>query len=134
MSAILQRGNAVLPYLVSNYGQELSTGETNGFISSVCRTLLDRLTPEGWVAAGNFIADSLTSGDFPSLVLYDPDVLDLGSHDQTIIRQCLAFFSKRRDIDIGVDREAAAREKFRAAETACAVTNACFSAWKRGDS
>jgi hypothetical protein len=132
MSA-MQRSNTVLPsgYVIS-YDQILPTGETNEFLSSICRLLLDGLTPGGWEAAGRVIADSLTCGDFPYLVLYSPDVLDLTATDVSIIRQCLAFFGKRQDIDIGVDRENAARTKLWAAERACTLTNARFRMWQEG--
>lgn len=132
MSA-MQRSNTALPpgYIIS-YDQVLSTGETNVFLSSICRLLLDGLTPEGWEAAGRVIADSLTCGDFPYLVLYSPDVLDLTAADVSIIRQCLAFFGKRQDIDIGVDRDDAARQKLYTAERACTLTNARFRMWQEG--
>lgn len=132
MSVTLQRSISAMRNLVVSYDQELSTEMTNEVLSKPCRLLLDRLTPAGWEAAGRDVAYSLTSGSFPDLVRYDPDVLDLAASDQYALYQCLAFFRKRSDIDIGVDREAAARGKFRAAEQACQLTNDCFRAWSQG--
>jgi len=46
------------------------------------------------------------------------DVLSLYS-----ARQCLAFYQKREDLDIGIDKEKAAFEKFIEAENCCRETN-----------
>ncbi|UUW21376.1 MAG: RNA replicase beta chain [Sanya fiers-like virus 39] len=119
------------PPIVS-YDGTLSTELSNEILGKLARSLLDGLSPAGWLAGGIGIADCITSGDFPSLCVYDPDVLDLTPADQLILNQCLAFFRKRKDIDIGVDRKAAALAKFREAESACRVTNACFRAWNQG--
>lgn len=120
------------PYLVVSYDQQLSTSLTNELLCQLARHHLDRLSPAGWSAAGYVIADCITSGDIPYLCQYDPDVLDLEAADQYNIRQCLAFFGKRKDIDLGLDREAAALRKFRDAEEACRLTNSCFRAWSQG--
>ena len=117
---------------VSTFGHRLSTERTNEILYACVRLLLDRLSESAWSAAGLDILAGITSNDIPFLCNYDPDVLDLGAADQAHIRQCLAFFAKRADIDIGVDRKGTAYRKFREAEHACAVTNTAFQAWSQG--
>lgn len=132
---MLQSQRSVWAYgrnLLVNYQQKFSTEDTNELLCTLARFHLDQLTPEGWISAGVTIADCIGSGDLSSLCLYDPDVLDLPAADQYHLRQCLAYFSKRADIDIGVDRQAAALRKFRGAEEACKLTNECFLAWGQG--
>lgn len=117
---------------VAFYGHQLSTERTNEILFACVRLLLDRLSEPAWGAAGLDIIAGIASNDLHFLCNFDPDILDLGAADQSTIRQCLAFFSKRADIDIGVDREGAASRKFREAEHACAVTNEAFRAWSQG--
>lgn len=119
-------GEALPVLQVASYDAKLTTDLTNELLSIHARKLLDRLSEEGFQAGGLFIADCIASGDLLGLCNYDPDVLDLGVTDQSILRQVLAYFSKRDDIDLGVDRESTARDKFLAAERACAVTNGRF--------
>lgn len=49
------------------------------------------------------------------------------------VRQALAFYQKRQDLEIGVDREAVAWEKFSSTEAKCRETNQVFKAWDRGE-
>lgn len=130
MSSIRSEVRPVLP--VVRFDQVLSTESSNEIIANSVRCLLDRLSSAGWERAGLSILASITSNDIPHLCNYDPDVLDLSAQDQSVLRQCLAFFGKRQDIDLGVDREGSAYAKFREAERACALTNSCFRAWSQG--
>lgn len=118
--------------LIVSYDQQLSTEMTNELLIIISRVLLDRLSAAGWEAAGWIILGCITSGDLSSLVLYDPDVLDLDAHDFATIVQISALWRKRSDLCIGVDREAVAWEKFQEAEAACRLTNSTFRAWKKG--
>lgn len=117
---------------VVRFDQLLTTEISNEIIAKSVRCFLDRLSPAGWERAGLNILASITSNDFPHLCDYDPYVLDLDAQDQSILRQCLAFFGKRQDIDLGLDREGSAFAKFREAERACSLTNSCFRAWGQG--
>lgn len=131
MSELLGRSNVPSGYVVG-FDQQLQTGETNEFLGTCARVLLDGLSPSGWERAGLIISDCIAGGEFDRLCDYDPDVLDLSSSDVAIIVQCLAFFKKRQDMKTYVDKEAAAWEKFQEAERSCSVTNQCFRAWKQG--
>lgn len=125
-------GEAIPVVQVASFDAVLSTSLTNDLLSTHARQLCDRLSEEGFIAAGLYITDCITNGDIHSLCNYDPDVLDLSARDQGLLRQVLAYFGKRDDINIGVDRETAAREKFLAAERACAVTNGRFRSLEGG--
>lgn len=132
MSRYTGRSNGPFGPLVVGYDQQLSSEHTNVVLCTLARSLLDRLSPAGWAAGGQYIADCIVSDDLHSLCLYDPDVLDLPATDQSILYQCLAFFRKRVDIDLGLDREAAALAKFRGAEDSCKLVNHKFRLWSQG--
>lgn len=119
------------PYFRS-FDQECSTEQTNAICKKLASLQLDRLSETGWLRAGEFIAGCLASDDLSSLLHYDPDILDLGDADVSLIRQCLSLFQSRDDIEIGVDREAVARGKFLDAERECRLTNSAFRAWSQG--
>lgn len=46
--------------------------------------------------------------------------------------QVKAFFSKRSDLDLGIDKRDAAIKKFMESEESCSTTNDTFRAWRRG--
>lgn len=117
---------------IDSFDRVLSSELTNEILSKLARLHLDLLTEAGWSAGGVFIADCISSGDLLPLCDFDPDFLDLSPADAYHLRQALAFFGKRSDFDLGLDREAAALTKFREAEHACRVTNACFRAHAQG--
>lgn len=128
-----ERSNAVFKHLVTNFSQELSTEHTNEILCTLSLSLLDELSEDAWLPIGYDLHDSITHGDVPYLCNYDPDVLDLTASDQRIIRQISAFFRKREDVELeGVDPLLSGYAKFREAEGACRLTNACFRAWSQG--
>ena len=49
------------------------------------------------------------------------------------VRQALAFFSKLEHLEIGIDKEDVAWNKFLEAESACRETNRILRLWSRGD-
>ena len=114
------------------YGQGLLSHQTDAICSSLARYHLDQLSPAGWDAAGYDIVAGITSNDFHTLCHYDPDVWDLSASDVYHVRAALAYYQKRVDIDIGVDREAAALSKFRESERRCALINSRFRAHFEG--
>jgi len=60
------------------------------------------------------------------------DYTTLSSGDARHIRQCLGFFSKRKDLDVGVDKRAVALGKFRESEAICREMNTLFKLWSSG--
>lgn len=79
------------------------------------------------------ISGILGSGPL-AICKFDPDYATLGTaHDAYHVRQCLGFFQKRRDLDLGIDRRAVALGKFRESESRCAETNHIFKLWASGE-
>lgn len=64
---------------------------------------------------------------------FDLDYSALGAGDAYHIRQCLGFFQKRKDLDIGVDKRAVALGKFRESEQQCLEMNGIFKKWSSGN-
>ncbi len=72
------------------------------------------------------IESSLLFGRLKEVAKWKIDYAVVSLGDARAIRQISALFSKRTDIDFGVDRAAVAKEKFLAAEESCKLTNECF--------
>jgi hypothetical protein len=64
--------------------------------------------------------------NYANLLDYSIDYSLLSLGDSRHLRQVLAFFQKRKDIDFGFDREELAWQKFVASETLCRETNELF--------
>lgn len=128
----LNLAGALNPYLIVGYEQVIPREVSDEILSTLISHHLSHVSAAGMEAAGFYIAGCIGNCDLSSLCLYDPDVRDLHATDRFHINQCLAFFQKRPDIDLGIDKELAAVSKFRDAERACALTNATFRAWEQG--
>lgn len=77
--------------------------------------------------SGVQLAESILSQDWKSVVTFPVDYAALTMSEARHLRQALAFFQKRKDLEIpGVDREAVARDKFKASEELCRETNEIF--------
>lgn len=119
-------------YYVAGYDQQVLPEHVNEILDRLIGAHLDALQTEKGRAAGVRYRDCIGSGDFSSVYDYDPDVLDCGSNDFYHLKQCAAFFAKRRDINVGVDRKQVALSKFREAEDSCKMTNSVFLARSQG--
>lgn len=64
---------------------------------------------------------------------FDLDYSAVDSGDAYHSRQCLGFFQKRKDLDIGVDKRAVALGKFRDSEQQCREMNHVFRRWASGE-
>lgn len=74
----------------------------------------------------------LNRGDWLGLCQLELDYAPLNSLEAYHLRQALALFSKRDDLDLGIDRKAVAHAKFLEAEQVCRETNEIFRARARG--
>lgn len=79
------------------------------------------------------IINALKSGDFGVLNSIELDYNNLTCDDARFLRQCLALFTKRVDIDLGIDRDLEGYLKFKAAEELCQQTNHIFKSWSSGN-
>jgi hypothetical protein len=81
------------------------------------------------------IVDAIKRDDLSDIVLHE---LDLSSEDWTAstlyhCRQAVALFSKLEPLDIGIDKEKAAYDKFVLSEESCKLQNEAFRASVRGE-
>lgn len=77
---------------------------------------------------------AVREGRYRDLVGWDLDVSGkLSVSDVLEARQALGFYQKLEPLDIGVDKEQAARSKFQDSETKCRETNDLFRQWSAGN-
>lgn len=120
----------------TRWDQTLTTEDTN----TVCRELALRhlaevsnpASPAHGVA--NTVREMIRDGRLRELCEFAfPYDFAMEPLEVYHIRQALAFFQKRGDLDVGIDREAVAWEKFCSTEAKCRETNQVFQAWSRGE-
>jgi hypothetical protein len=105
----------------SRWDQPIQSGEAYELLKSLA---LRHFASAG--EEGVRFATALRSDDVRRLIQLELDYSVLSVNQARHIRQGLAFFSKRKDLDLGFDRKAEAIRKFRAAEDACRQTNEIF--------
>lgn len=114
---------------ISRWDQVLSSEESNEILFKLASWHLEAVSDP---KLGSEIGELLALRNLPLLCDYSLDYSTLSAGDAISIRQILAFFSKRVDIEIGVDRRKVAAEKFVKSERACSETNEIFALWRRG--
>ena len=72
------------------------------------------------------------ASDFKGLCCYELGLPSCSISEYASMRQIIAFFSKRVDLDIDVDRKAVAWNKFVEAEQLCRESNELFRKYNRG--
>jgi len=106
-----------------------TTGETDEILRELALSHAHEIT----APIGDRIRRILVgSGTLYELCGFELDYNSIGVYDAIHARQCIAFFSKRADIDCGYDREAVARSSLEASERKCAETNRAFRCWSQG--
>lgn len=111
------------------WDQRAGTEATNEIVSVLASWHLSQINAESERAV---LAEAISRLDLSFLCSFELDYSKLTPHDAYHCRQVLAFFQKRADIDIGVDRRGVAIEKFKAAEELCRETNDIFRLWASG--
>jgi hypothetical protein len=112
----------------SRWDQPVSDGDGYGILKSLA---LRHFNAAG--EPGKRFAHLLELNDLRALIQLSIDYGDLTADSARHIRQGLAFFQKRKDLDLGFDRQAEAVRKFRAAETRCRETNEIFRRRRVGE-
>jgi hypothetical protein len=89
---------------------------------------------EGGVV-GLQILDMIQRRDYAAICAFELKQNDYGWDVLQLMhcRQALAFYTKLEDLDIGVDKEAVAYQKFEESEKQCLATNRFFRALARGN-
>lgn len=114
---------------IRRYDERWSTDETNTFARKLALTYVHEIRDE---TTRLHLAACIASDDFRALCDFGPSYEQLTPDDAYRARQVTALYSKRADLELGVDRREAAKQKFLEAESRCKATNAIFRSWSRG--
>ncbi len=121
---------------LSAWDEEYTHDETNVFLSNLALHLFDGF-PQGsscFEAHRTYITSCIATGNYRSLCDISIDYSDpsWSSAELTLLRQVLAFYSKRENLEIGEDKKGNAWSTFMLAEDKCRETNDLFHAWEAG--
>jgi len=119
--------------LFKSWDSYLSTKETNDLLTEIAWKHLDTVQEIDRNDQWSLVRDMLRARDYSGLSQLELNVRALSADACAHLSQVLAFWKKRQDLDLGVDRKAVAYAKFEASELACASTNSLFRRWKSGD-
>lgn len=114
---------------LTRWDQELTTSQTNEVLFHLSRWHLAQCSDEDQV---NDIARFVEQKDVASLCHFSLSYPGLSVRSVRHLRQILAFFSKRKDVDIGLDTRTVAWEKAKEAEALCKQTNELFRLYNQG--
>jgi len=114
---------------ISRWDQKLNTAQSNEVLFLLCQHHLS-LCGEGTQA--DEVRALVERQDIRGLCNYSLAIPGLSVLQYRHLRQVLAFFQKRRDLDIGVDTRAVAWNKAVEAEALCHETNEIFRKYFRG--
>jgi len=114
---------------IRHWTRALPTGETNELLKELALYHIRRISAE---TVRERLTSCITSNDFLGLCDFDPPYSQLTAYDAINVRQALAFFQKRRDLDVGINKRDAAVKKFFEADKLCFETNEIFRLRSRG--
>jgi len=115
---------------IQPWDKELSSDDTNFVVEDIARFCTDQIANK---ELRKSISVPCGDHDYRALLDMDLDYTRLSCSDSLWARQVLALFSKREDLELGIDREAVAHAKFAKTEQQCEETNALFKTWSYGD-
>lgn len=115
----------------TRWDQVATTEFTNEVLLLLSELHCSHIPAEGRSEQASAIINLVRDRDVKGLCLYE--LLPTGDvFEYSLLRQVLAFFQKRADLDIGVDTEEVARQKFLQTELKCQETNELFRKYSRG--
>lgn len=114
----------------SRWDQEASTADSNAFLLGLALRHANEISD---AQQREHLIACITRNDVLSLCDLDFAYTTLSPSDSLHTRQIGAFFSKRADLDLGVNRREAAERKFIDAEELCRQTNTVFRKRARGE-
>jgi len=115
----------------SRWDQTVSTERSNELLWELASWHLAQVTEDA-ATEREHLRDLVSRGDFLSVCDFRFPYERLAPLDAYHLRQVQAFYNKRADIDVGVDKEAVAFGKFEEAERLCAETNSILRMWSSG--
>lgn len=113
----------------TRFQQRSSVDETNAFLSKLALTHAEKVTDQ---PVREYLTGCINGGDLRALCDFDVSYAQLTPADAGHVRQICAFFQKRDDLQLGIDRREVALRSFREAEHLCSETNDVFDAWSQG--
>ena len=117
--------------VLTRWDESLTKEESNELSKQLASWHLSKVTKDS--TSWQCLTNSVTNSDHYQLCNFSlPYNNGLTPSDARHLRQVTALFSKRADLDIGVDKERVAREAFEAAESLCKESNLIFSQCERG--
>lgn len=115
---------------ITRWDEVLPQAQTDAYVKDLAYLFADRISDQ---CLRNTIRSFLDRDAILDLCKHKPDYENLSVSDSAALVQVLAFYRKRRDLELGVDREEVAYAKFVGSERHCEVTNATFRKWAAGD-
>lgn len=116
-------------FVIANWDQQISSSLTTEFCHGLSRRLIKRIKSK---ELRDYLTTCIDGNCLYSLCHYGVAYHRSDDDDAAILRQILAFFEKRSDIDIGIDRSLVAKKAFIESESACRSTNRLFTAIASG--
>lgn len=114
----------------TRWDQVLSTKETNEVIKDLALNYCSRINA---THTREYLASCIASDCFLALCDFEPSYEELSVSDAINVRQVCALYSKREDLDVGIDKRRAAVGKFIEAEKLCQETNDILEKVRRGE-
>jgi len=115
---------------VKSWDQELSHEES---IPLLRRLALAHCALVGQEQKTNPLIGFIDRCDWRAVCDWEPSYVGANVSDLMHLVQAQAFFKKLENLDLGIDQEAAAWEKFQSAERKCRETNSLFEQWALGE-
>jgi len=118
--------------LINSWDGPLKTEASNEILRELALLHLERVCNPASEAIRNDIQRAVMAGDYHYLCNLELDYTRLPPLDVIHLGQVLAFYKKRSDLDLGIDKRGVARDKFMESERRCRDINHMFRAWSCG--
>jgi len=116
--------------MLSHWDREVEARESIEWLRDLALSHLEDVLQDPQCAA---LYDLVDRREWHAVVGFEPVYSAASSVSALIeLRQVLAFFSKNKSLELGIDTEGVARTKFYESEAECKLTNECFTAWEEG--
>lgn len=107
----------------SRWDQRVDSGDSNDVLKELALVHASRINS---TSVREYLTSCITSDRILDLCDYSPAYEELTVYDAINVRQICAFYSKRKDLELGVNKRRAAVDSFIAAEQLCAEMNHLF--------
>lgn len=116
--------------LIQSWDEELDSSSTSEILYQAATVIAHRIED---ASEREYLIACLARNDVHSLCDHSPAYGRLTPSDCRLSRQVTAFFAKRSDLELGIDRRGVAIRKFLDSEVLCAETNFIFKKRAAGE-